>query len=168
MLSCSGSCSPRPTSLPPFSPGLSHHVVQASCESGGIVGRGLTSTRESSHPFLLVFPLLFLLFSTPYLKSNPTWDLEATCQPLFPKPQLNSFPRVGLWAPVFTSFLVNLHLTAVYTFRQPPSQMLRHEAWQTSRGRGTLWSCWSWGHSQMSPPRAPLMSGDCLARQLVP
>ena len=71
--------------------------MQASCESGGIVGRGLTSTRESSHPFLLVFPLLFLLFSTPYLKSNPTWDLEATCQPLFPKPQLNSFPRVGLW-----------------------------------------------------------------------
>ena len=42
------------------------------------------------------------------------------------------------FSPVFTSFLVNLHLTAVYTFRQPPSQMLRHEAWQTSRGRGTV------------------------------
>ena len=79
----------------PFSPGLSHHVVQASCESGGTVGRGLVSTRESSHPFLLLFPPLFLLFSTPYLKSNPTWDLGVTCQPLFPKPKLNSFPWSG-------------------------------------------------------------------------
>lgn len=87
------SCSPCPTSCPllalvcPIV--LWKHLVKVEEQSGG----DLISTK-SSHPFFFSSPT-FLLFSTPCLKSNPTWDLGATCQPLFPKLQLSSFPRSG-------------------------------------------------------------------------